>query len=186
MRHAFAILLLLIHAFNNGAYRLVFDYMENKASHQLVQALDQDQYRDDQLIELKVPLPMPYQTNWADFERYNGEIEVEGVHYNYVKRKVYNDTLILLCIPNQGKMKLNSAKEQFFSLVNDISTENRQSPAPSHSSGFKTITSEYQDHLIEIAFSCPKVVRSGFIVTHSNLPTDALLQGPFQPPKNIG
>jgi len=186
LRHAFAILLLLIHAFNNGAYRLVFDHMENKASRQLVQALDQDQYRDDQLIQLKVPLPMPYQTNWADFERYNGEIEVAGVHYNYVKRKVWNDTLILLCIPNQGKMKLNSAKEQFFSLVNDISTENRQSPAPSKSSGVKTITSEYQDHPIEIAFSCPKGTGGEFIVTHSTIPQDVFLKGPFQPPKRKG
>jgi hypothetical protein len=97
-----------------GGYRFVFDQLEKKASSQLLQQLDKEEYDDSQLIEMKVPLPMPYQTNWADFERYNGEIEISGVHYNYVKRKVQNDTLILLCIPNQGKMKLNSAKEQFF------------------------------------------------------------------------
>jgi len=186
LRHFIAILLLVIHAFNIGGYRLVFDRMEKLASMHLVQDLDQDQYRDDQLMELKVPLPMPYQTNWAEFERYNGEIEVAGIHYNYVKRKVHNDTLILLCIPNPGKMKLNSAKEQFFSLVNDISSENRQSSAPSKSSAVKTITSDYPDHTDEIAFSCPESEGSEFILTHSILPTDAFLRGPFAPPKQNG
>ena len=186
MRHFIAILLILIHAFNTGGYRILFEQMEKAASVRLVQQLDEEQYQDDQLIELKVPLPMPYQTNWAEFERYDGEIEVAGIHYNYVKRKVWNDTLILLCIPNQGKMKLNSAKEQFFSLVNDISSENRQSPAPSKSSAEKTITSEYTDHPIGIAFSCPEIEGSEFMLTHSMIPQGAFLKGPFQPPKQNG
>jgi hypothetical protein len=182
MKPVTAILLLVIHVFNMGGYRILFDQLEKKASIQLVQQLDNEQYRDDQLIEMKVPLPMPYQTNWADFERYNGEIEISGVHYNYVKRKVYNDTLILLCIPNQGKMKLNSAKEQFFSLVNDITTDNK-TPLPIKSSALKTITSEYQDNRYEIAFSCPASMRSEFIMTHSSIPPQAYLGELFQPPR---
>ena len=182
MRIGTAILLLVIHVFNMGGYRIVFDQLEKNVSVELVQQLDKEEYRDDQLIEMKVPLPMPYQTNWADFERYNGEIEISGVHYNYVKRKVYNDTLILLCIPNQGKMKLNSAKEQFFSLVNDINNDNK-APVPVKSSILKTITSEYQDNRYEIAFSCPAGIQSEFIVTHSNVTPQADLPKPFQPPR---
>jgi hypothetical protein len=144
MRIAGTILLLTIHLFNIGGYRFLFDKLEDRASYQLVEQLDNKEYNDDDLLEMKVPLPMPYQTNWSSFERYDGEIEINGIHYNYVKRKVVNDTLILLCIPNHDKMKLNSAKEQFFSLVNDISqTPDHKSPSPK-SSLIKSITTDYQ------------------------------------------
>ncbi len=144
MRIAATILLLTVHLFNIGGYRFLFDELENRASYQLVEQLDNKEYNDDDLLEMKVPLPMPYQTNWSSFERFDGEIEINGIHYNYVKRKVVNDTLILMCIPNHGKMKLNSAKEQFFSLVNDISQKNDQkSPSPK-SSVIKSITTDYQ------------------------------------------
>lgn len=183
MRFIVAITLLVIHVFNMGGYRFVFDAMEQRAMVSLVRQLDEDKYDDSQLIEMKVPLPMPYQTNWAEFERYNGEIEINGVHYNYVKRKVYNDTLILMCIPNHEKMKLNSAKEQFFSLVNDIANDKQEAPPPSKHSVIKTITSEYQDNRYEIAFSCPLVEGSRFIVTHSTIPLSDFSDKPFQPPR---
>lgn len=183
MRFLLAISLLIIHTFNIGGYRLLFDVMETHATAEFVQQLDEEQYDDAQLIEMKVPLPMPYQTNWAEFERYNGEIEINGVHYNYVKRKVYNDTLILMCIPNHNKMKLNSAKEQFFSLVNDISAEQKNTPQPVKPAVIKTITSEYQDDRYEIAFSCPEVEGSRFIVTHSTIPLSVFADQPFQPPR---
>ena len=173
----------MIHVFNMGGYRLVFDQMEKKSSFQLVQQLDKEEYDDSQLIEMKVPLPMPYLTNWAEFERYNGEIEISGVHYNYVKRKVQNDTLILLCIPNQGKMKLNSAKEQFFSLVNDISTDNKV-PVPTKSSALKLITSEYQDIRTEIAFFSPESIASEFVLARNTILPDSYLDKPFQPPRS--
>jgi hypothetical protein len=143
LRQSVAILCLLIHLFNIGGYRLLFDTFEQRASYKLVTQLDNEEYTDDQLIEMKVPLPMPYQTNWSSFERYNGEIMIEGVHYNYVKRKVWNDTLILLCIPNHEKMKLNSAKEQFFSLVNDLDQKGEKTPDSKHGL-IKSITSDFQ------------------------------------------
>lgn len=166
-----------------GGYRFVFDQLEKNASVALVQQLDEEQYNDSELVEMKVPLPMPYQTNWAAFERYNGEIEIGGVHYNYVKRKVYNDTLILMCIPNHGKMKLNSAKEQFFSLVNDISGDNKQAPSPTKSSTIKTITSEYQDSYLEIAFSSPAYPGNEFRLTHSKVPPSFKMDKPERPPQ---
>lgn len=63
LRQSVAILCLLIHLFNIGGYRLLFDTFEQRASYKLVTQLDNEEYTDDQLIEMKVPLPMPYQTN---------------------------------------------------------------------------------------------------------------------------
>jgi hypothetical protein len=177
-----AILLLLIHVFNVGGYRFVFDKLEKDASVQLIDKLDNEEYSDDQLIEMKVPLPMPYQTNWASFERYNGEIQIEGVHYNYVKRKVWNDTLILLCIPNHDKMSLNSAKEQFFSLVNDLDQKGKDMPAPK-ANIVKTITTDYQATETRVTLVPPAVETVRYATSNSSMPASIALDDPSQPPK---
>jgi hypothetical protein len=111
---------------------LVFSQLENNAGTRMVAMLDKAEYLDKDLIEVKVPVNLPYQTNWNDFERYDGEVEIAGVHYNYVKRKLQNDTLILMCIPNTDKMNLLNARETFFSLVNDVqqSESGKQLPLP--------------------------------------------------------
>jgi hypothetical protein len=177
-----AIFLLLIHIFNVGGYRFVFDKLEKDASVQLIDKLDNEEYRDDQLIEMKVPLPMPYQTNWASFERYNGEIQIEGVHYNYVKRKVWNDTLILLCIPNHDKMQLNSAKEQFFSLVNDLDQKGKDMPAPK-ANIVKSITTDYQATETMATLVPPAAVTVKHTIINSSMPASIAVDDPYQPPR---
>ena len=182
MTKPIAIILLIIHIFNMGGYRFVFDKLEKDASVQLIDKLDNDEYSDDQLIEMKVPLPMPYQTNWASFERYNGEIQIEGVHYNYVKRKVWNDTLILLCIPNHDKMQLNSAKEQFFSLVNDLDQKGKDMPAPK-ANIVKSITTDYQATETMATLVQPGKEMKTYTIINSSMPPSVALDDPYQPPR---
>ena len=183
MHKPIAILLLMIHIFTVGGYRFVFDKLEKDASVQLIDKLDKDEYADNELIEMKVPLPMPYQTNWSSFERYNGEIEINGILYNYVKRKVWNDTLILMCIPNHDKMQLNSAKEQFFSLVNDLDQKGKETPATPKANVIKTITTDYQA-IEAIHTPVPPVAEIlGYTISNSSIPASVALEQPYQPPK---
>jgi len=143
-----SILLLAVLLFNWFGYRILSDYYEHQADFALEQRLDKSEYDESQLIEIKVPIKLPYQTNWRDFERFDGEIEVDGIHYKYVKRKVYNDSLILLCLPHESKMKLQSARDQFFALVNDLQhpTQNKKSDS-GNSISFKNPVSEYYNTL---------------------------------------
>jgi len=67
---------------------------------------------------------MPYQSDWAGFERYDGEIEVNGIHYKYVKRKVQGGQLVLKCIPNHDRQRLESAKDDLFKITNDLQQDN--------------------------------------------------------------
>lgn len=132
LRKLLAISLLCIHLFYAGGYRLVFDRLEAYSGEQIITKIDADAYDERELVEVRVPVNLPYQSNWPEFERYNGEIYMNGVHYNYVKRKMHNDTLILLCLPNQDKTHLLNARETFFSLVNDLQQDvpAKQAPAP--------------------------------------------------------
>jgi len=177
-----AISLLFIHLFNTGGYQFVFDRLEANASVQMIAKLDKEEYRDDELIEMKVPLPTPYQNNWPAFERYNGEIMIDGVHYNYVKRKVWNDTLIVLCIPNHEKMSLNSAKEQFFSLVNDLDQKSSDVPAPK-ANVVKSITTDYQTAETVDPLPSPAVANQVHTIAESSLPSSIYMEGPPRPPR---
>lgn len=95
--------------------------LEQRANLRLEARLDRDQYEDDQLIAIKVPIThLAYYNNSAGFERADGEIEVNGIPYRYVKRRICKDTLEMLCIPNQGELQLRQSGKNYFNVVNDI------------------------------------------------------------------
>jgi hypothetical protein len=143
VRKIAAILLLAILTFNWFGYRLVISYLQNEANRQLESKLDVDEYDAAQLIELKIPLHMPYQSNRSDFERVDGEVEIDGVHYKYVKRKVVDGTLILLCLPNEQKMKIESAKINFLKHIGDFQTSSKKGSSKGDTLTFKNIVADY-------------------------------------------
>jgi hypothetical protein len=141
MKRAAAILMLFIFLFNWFGYRLLSDYLQHRADTQLESQLDQHQYNEASLIEIRVPLNMPYQNISSGFERYDGEIEYNGIHYKYVKRKVANGELVLLCLPNENRMRLQNARDEFFKLVNDLENSPNKSSAPA--GAIKSPVTEY-------------------------------------------
>jgi len=143
LKRTVSILLLFLLAFNWIGYRLLTAFMESKADVALETKIDKADYDETSLVELRVPLNAPYLTesNTA-FERYDGELELDGVHYKYVKRKVENGELVLLCLPNKSKTELQNSREEFFKLVNDLN--NTQSKGKSTTTSFKSVTTEYK------------------------------------------
>jgi hypothetical protein len=141
-----AILLLGILLFNWCGYRWVLNWMEQKANHQLEARLDSNDYNESQLIEIRLPLNMPYLTTQAEFERCDGQVEVNGKHYNYVKRKIDNGQLVLKCIPNETKQRLQSAGDNFFKLVNDLQQDRSAKKSTDGNTGaFKNLTGDYDN-----------------------------------------
>ncbi|MDO6434214.1 hypothetical protein Q4E93_26630 [Flavitalea sp. BT771] len=128
MKKVAAILLMGILVFNWYGYKLLSFYLENRADRRLEASLDVDRYDESQLISIKVPSShLSYYNSTTQFERVDGQIEVGGIQYKYVKRRLFNDSIELLCIPNHTAMRLQTARNQFFQLVNDIQQHNGQS-----------------------------------------------------------
>ena len=183
MKKLAAILLLLILAFNWYGYRLLSAYLEHEAAADMEVRLDLHHYNDEELIEFRVPLNLPYQTNWKEFERFDGEVEIAGVHYKYVKRKVEDGQLVVLCIPNETKMKLQTARDEFFKLVNDLSQPAKKSDK-SNPGVYKSLTTEYWQTIaewnvndagavVQLHFKSPEFdLLSGILLT-SEQPPDA-------------
>jgi hypothetical protein len=91
-----------------------------------------------------MPVALPYQTSHINFERCYGEVEINGVHYTYVKRRVFNDSLTLLCLPNYEKTKIADAGSDFFKLINGLQpTPSGNSEKSSSTTVFKHLLAEY-------------------------------------------
>jgi hypothetical protein len=136
-----AILLLGILGFNWCGYQLLSAYLENRSDRQLEARLDDNRYDDSQLLSIKVPSHLSYSSPSLKFERVDGQVEVGGVLYKYVKRRLYNDSVELLCIPNHAAMNLQTAKNEFFQLVNDLQHNGQGKQTNSHPGSTKSPTS---------------------------------------------
>lgn len=126
-----AIILLLLLSFNFVGYRLWFHVLQNKAETSLTARLDAQEYNEADLLTLKIPLKLPYQTIATNFERIDGEINVDGTIYKYVKRKVEEGHLVLLCLPHTAKMQLEKAKQTAFELTSPATAPHKNDGAKS-------------------------------------------------------
>lgn len=120
LKKVFSILLFCTHIFNIGGYHLLFGYLQQKNQRFVFHSIEKGDYSDEELVLVKVPLLLPYSTNWQEYEPYNGEIEWGGVHYNYVKRKICNDSLYLLCLPNIERTRLSNAMDSYANQVQNL------------------------------------------------------------------
>jgi hypothetical protein len=117
LRKIAAILLLLLLLFNWYGYRIVISILQQKEDRKLQTLIDQSRYDESDLLEIRVPLNMPYLQRVTENERLYGEIEIDGKLYSYVRRIVNSDTVILQCINPKSKTLLQT-------LDNDLTRAN--------------------------------------------------------------
>ncbi|MBS1659594.1 MAG: hypothetical protein JST68_00945 [Bacteroidetes bacterium] len=121
MKPAAAILLSLILLFNWFGDRLLTFYLEGRADKEAQSRLIGDSYDESGLISLKVPIThLSYYQSSVQFENVSGKIEIKGIQYSYVKRRLYNDTLEVLCIPDQMSIIASAVRNQFFRHAFDL------------------------------------------------------------------
>jgi len=145
-----AILLMGILFFNWYGYQLVTQFLQQRADHRLEARLDNNQYDDSQLLSVKVHITTLsyYNDGPTGFQRVNGQIDIGGVRYQYVKRRIVGDSLELLCIPNMTAMKLRQAKNDFFRQVNDLQQQTQGKKAPATTKNF---SKDYQPTAMHVA-----------------------------------
>ena len=123
------ILLLVVYLFNLAGYSFFFQLMISHSNEQTSASINTGGYSNAELVHIKIPVLLPSSTNWSDYERYDGEVEYEGIYYKYVKRKIYNDTLHLLCLPDFKRTRLQSAENNYARQVNNVSTSSNEKTA---------------------------------------------------------
>ena len=178
MKKAAAILLLSVLLFNLCGYKLVLSFLETKAHQSLEANLDNNNYDEADLIEIRVPLNMPYQQRFTGFERHYGDIEIDGKSYTYVKRKIEGDVVIFKCIANVSKQELKEKENELAKSnapVND--TNKKQGSATKIFSGDYDVKSFF-DYSISLAGITGKDC-----ISYTAPLSDGQLIDPYQPPR---
>lgn len=173
---------MLILLFNIGGYRIVIPLIQNKADHKLEALLDNSEYDETQLIEIRVTMNMPYQQRFTAYERHYGEIEMDGIAYTYVKRKIEGDVVIFKCIANE-------ARQQFKSIQNDLAKANSntdmdQPPGQQkqQTSFAKNFLSEYDEQIMLRLMAGITSLQKNAYTDYSSLLPEPSLTTPHQPP----
>jgi hypothetical protein len=121
-----AILFLALMIFNLAGYRLLFYYAQQRSDKHLRISLDRESYSEKDLVTIKVSLLLPYPPASTSFERVDGEISIKGKIYKYVKRKVQDGQLVLVCLPDKNKMRLENARDDYFKQTSDFTKDTDQ------------------------------------------------------------
>lgn len=127
--------MLVVALFNLGGYGLFMAHVEERAMEKFEQQLDSSNYSNQQLVTFKLPVTnLPYYTNSQEYQRQDGEIEISGVIYNYIKKRIYNDSLEVVCIANNEMTRLRTARDEFLKLCTDLQNASKSKKAVT---GFK-------------------------------------------------
>lgn len=148
-----AIFFLGIFVFNLVGYRWVNAWQQTRHDAAMEARLDASAYDAASLIEIRVPVSLPYQTDWAEFQRKDGSIAVNGIQYTYVMCKLQGGEMIYKCLPDLDKTHLINSRENFFQLVNDLQTgvpKKTGAPAPAKSFQF-----DYCEEILTYACTRP-------------------------------
>lgn len=146
VRKIAAILLVCLLVFHWYGYRFVTGYFQKKADTQLEAKIDVNDYDESDLVEIKVPIDIPYQNSASGFERHYGEIHFNGQIYTFVKRKVEDGYLVLKCIPNTVKQNIKNADNILFASNNGLDQEHNGKSNSPLTNVFKSIFSDYDDY----------------------------------------
>ncbi|MES1160598.1 MAG: hypothetical protein ABUM51_07570 [Bacteroidota bacterium] len=181
MKKLAAIFFLTLFLFNLVGYRCYFYYLQQKEQSTFEATLDKEIYDEKELITFKMPLSLPYQPSWKEFERVDGEITIDGVIYKYVKRKIEDGQLVLLCLPYYKKMNLVKASTEFGSHGNDLTPMGKKGNTATP--GKSKSLNEYEENIRWVIDS----QRPGLIYQYALLVlprlTNGFLKYPGKPPQ---
>ena len=180
MRKIAAIFLMLILLFNTGGYRIAIQLLADKSSQELEARIDNREYDESQLVEVRIEMNLPYQDRYTDFERHYGEVELNGRSYTYVERKIEGNIVIFKCIANDSKEKLEAIRDNMTKA--NSNSDMQQTPGQHQNTFAKNLLSEYDQPITIEPLPTGKFVTTALTAANSahlpQRPADKLLQPP--------
>lgn len=129
---------------------LLSQYLVYRSDKFASEQISKGKYDTANLIEIKIPQHLPGISNWKSYIRVSGQIQLEGVAYNYVKLKVTRDTVFVQCIPNYQTTKLLSQNVIYARQLSDIPVSKKAH----ESSGKRTgVDNKYNHPVIAYRFT---------------------------------
>lgn len=124
MKRFTAILFLSVLLFNLFGYKLWIHCLQEQEE-ALLQNHINNNLQEEELVSIKVAITLPpYVVVSDDYEWTSGEVTVNGTIYKFVRKRLYNDAVEFLCLPDRMKSRLKA-------LENDI-TKSNANGVPAH------------------------------------------------------
>jgi hypothetical protein len=180
LKKGIAICILAIMLFNSVGYQVLSHFLQERATQQVQAQIDAGSYEPTALLELSVSMNLPYTTDWTDWEKMEGDVQIDGIHYRYVERKLADGRMYVRCLPNTPKQTVLNARDAFFKMAYDANkqTENKKSSGVFVSN----YIGDYDDACQQLSFKCPAALHfttTAFVAVSLTAP---LLEGPMMPP----
>lgn len=112
MKKIVSILLLSLLLYNMVGYSVVYWLGGNVALEATDSELESS--LSDDFITVKVPVSLPYQTNWTAPQPVQGKLQVGNEFYEMVEQIMLNDTIYITCKPDRD------ARANFYALAEHI------------------------------------------------------------------
>lgn len=106
-------MLLSLLLYNMVGYSVVYWLGGNVALDEQKDELES--FLKDEYIIVKVPVSLPYQTNWTAPQFVQGQLQVGSEFYEMVEQIMLNDTIYITCKPDRD------ARANFYALAEHIS-----------------------------------------------------------------
>ena len=183
MRKLAAIILLILFLFNLTGYRLFFHYLGERSDSHYTSIINKEEYDESQLLTIRVNLNMPYLVDRTEFERVDGEIEIDGQVYKYVKRRIYNGQLVLMCLPNNDRTKLQAAENNYTEFSLNIAATKNSTDSPSKSGFNKNAFTDYDQIIGQFRPAILISIGTSKVPDDEQLHTSIYLNDPGKPPE---
>lgn len=118
------VFLLILNVFG---YYLFFVALQYRNEIAMTRQLDADSYNENEAITIRLPLTVPYLGDEKTFRRAEGKFWHEGQFYRMVKQKYARDTLTVICVRDEEKVRIHEAISEFVKTFTDTPIQSQAS-----------------------------------------------------------
>lgn len=119
-------MLLTIFLFQVGGYYFVFLALRHHADQKLTERIDANLNLNEEAVEFKIPVVLPYPIYAQGFQRVDGRFEHEGEFYKLVKQKHEKDTLYVVCIRDEQTRELTNTLKDYVQLTHGLNSTHQK------------------------------------------------------------
>jgi len=170
MKKAISLLLICLLLYQAGGFALKFIFDNNLVSSSTESA---------ETIVVKIPLALPYSTNWEAPKDVNGELRNGDDFYQMTEQILQNDTLYTTIVTDR------SARENFFDLANQVNEHlsDQRDNSPSKSKLINSLVKEYCSNSSSWVFYIIEWPSETIKSIHPILSTTEFSSDSFSPPR---
>jgi hypothetical protein len=171
-------------AFNLAGYQALTAWLQHRADEQLLAKVEEENFDEAEIIEISVPLNLPYTSDWQYWQPVSGTIQLDGIPYNYIAQKLTGGRMYYRCLPNVAKKMAINARDEFLKLAYNLTHGDAAGKQKSQSKVvISTTLGDYDD---AVASYRMRVAHQQRVVHHGYLPQVVglvYMQLPWLPPE---